>query len=47
MKTYEIRRYMQNGGWVSTLYTDKEKARRHLDWYARNHPRLPVELVEA
>lgn len=46
MKTYEVRRYMQNGGWASQKFADIEKARRALDWYARNHPRLPVELVE-
>lgn len=46
MKTYEVRRYMQNGGWSSQKFTDREKALRALDWYARNLPRLPVELVE-
>lgn len=46
MKIYELRRYMQNGGWASQKFTDLEKARRALDFYSRNYPRLPVELVE-
>lgn len=46
MKTYEIRRYMQNGGWASMKFNSRESALRCLDFYARNYPRLPVEMVE-
>lgn len=47
-KTYEVRRYMQNGGWALLLRTtDREAAARARDAAERSvGRRAPVDLVE-